>query len=57
MSEQQTTAGGDEATNAAARDEASVAESGPELDRAETGIRRRKRVASIAGVVAVAAVV
>jgi Na+/H+ antiporter NhaD/arsenite permease-like protein len=58
VSEPQTTAWDDEATNAAVRDEASVAGDGAELGRAETGTsRRRKRGAGIASVVVVAAVV
>ena len=58
MSEQQTTAWDDEATNAAVRDEASVVGDGAEGSRAETDTsRRRKRGAGIASVVAVAAVV
>ena len=58
MSEQQATAWDDEATNAAVRDDASVAGDAAEGGRAETGTSRgRKRGARIASVVAVAAVV
>ena len=58
MTEQQATAWDDEASNEAVQNVASVTDSGPELDRAETGVsRRRNRGGGIASVVAVAAVV
>jgi len=58
VSEQQSTAWVDEASNEAVQNVASVTESGPELDRAETSVsRRRNRGGGFASVVAVAAVV
>jgi len=57
VSEQQATAWDDQASNEAVQNVASVTDSGPELDRAETGVSRRRNRGGIASVVAVAAVV